>query len=264
MCLTTLNLLFLLHLKKTPRPKGKLPIRVRFYSTSSDDLSKPTTDGKHKRDKGNPKYTMEYRANLTLTPFQSEALMGLLLGDSHISKRLSVKGWPRLTIRHSMDQFYYLQHLHELFEPTIVQPLAIGSTFDSRTNKSYYWCNLHTLYLKCFAYYRSLFYNQAGVKIIPANIGEVLTSVGLAYWFADDGYFHMSTGGCYLSTNSFTLAEVVLLVEVLKKNFDLDCKAHKCGFKDQRVLYIFPSQVDKFRVLVCPYLHNTLVYKLGL
>jgi len=110
----------------------------------------------------------------------------------------------RLTIRHSMDQFNYLQHLHELFEPTIVQPLALGSTFDSRTNKSYYWCNQHTLYLKCFAYYRSLFYNQAGVKIIPANIGEVLTSVGLAYWFADEGYFHMSSGG-------FTFLQTLLL-----------------------------------------------------
>jgi hypothetical protein len=98
---------------------------------------------------------MNYRANLTLTPFQSKALIGLLLGDSYISKQLSVKGWPRLTIRHSIDQFNYLQHIQELFEPFIVQPLALGSTLDSRTKKTYYWCNLHTLYFKCFKDYRT-------------------------------------------------------------------------------------------------------------
>jgi hypothetical protein len=87
MCLTTLNLLLPLHYQKTPRLKGKLPIGVRFYSTSSEDLPKLATEGRRKREKGNLKYTMEYRANLTLTPFQSEVLIGLLLGDSYISKR---------------------------------------------------------------------------------------------------------------------------------------------------------------------------------
>jgi hypothetical protein len=178
--------------------------------------------------------------------------------------RLSKIGGHRLTIRHSMEQYDYLFHLYDLFEGFIVQPLHTSSTFDRRTGRTYHWCNLHTLSFPCFSPYRALFYNDLGVKLIPANIGEILTPVGLAYWFADDGSFHKSTGGFYLSTNSFTLAEVVLLVEVLKKNFDLDCKAHKCGIKDQRILYIFPSQVEKFRVLVCPYLHNTLVYKLGL
>jgi hypothetical protein len=140
---------------------------------------------------------MKYRTNLNLTPFQSEALIGLLLGDSHISKQLSVKGWPRLTIRHSMDQFNYLQHIQELFEPSpsswnsirrkglIVQPLATGFVLDPRTKQTYYWCNLHSLTFQCFAYYRTLFYSEAGVKIIPANIGELLTPVGLAYWLCD-------------------------------------------------------------------------------
>src|SRR3954451_10979151 len=49
--------------KNTP-PSGKLPAGIRYYTTSSDDLPKPTTDGKRKRDKGNLKYTMKYRTNL--------------------------------------------------------------------------------------------------------------------------------------------------------------------------------------------------------
>jgi hypothetical protein len=62
------------------------------------------------------------------------------------------------------------------------------------------------------------------MKIIPANIGELLTPVGLAYWFSDDNYFHKVLDGLYLSTNSFSLVEIELLVKVLNKNFDLDCK----------------------------------------
>jgi hypothetical protein len=126
-----------------------------------------------------------------------------------------------------MVQFDYLQHLNELFEAFVVQPLFLGSNLDPRTKKTYTWCHLHTLYFSCFAHYRTLFYNEKGVKIIPANIGELLTPVGLAYWFSDDGYFHKASGGLYLSTNSFSLAEVELLVEVLKKNFDFVLKFSK-------------------------------------
>ena len=63
-----------------------------------------------------------------------------------------------------------------------------------------------------------MFYNELGVKVIPANIGELLTPIGLAYWFGDDGYYHKLTGGFYFSTNSYTLAENELLVKVLKGN----------------------------------------------
>jgi hypothetical protein len=48
-----------------------------------------------------------------------------------------------------------------------------------------------------------MFYNKLGVKVVPANIGKLLNPVGLAYWFADYGYFHKASSGFYLSTNSF-------------------------------------------------------------
>lgn len=248
--------------QKTPQPKGKLPIGVRSYSTlsSPDDLS----DGKRKRDKGNIKYTFQYRINQTLTPFLAEVLIGLLLGDGCMQAPISKIGGHRLTIRHSMSQYDYLLHLHDLFEAFVVKPPHISSNLDKRTGVTYHWCNLHTLSFLCFAPYRALFYNDLRIKIIPSNLKEILTPVGLAYWIMDDGVFHKSSGGFYLSTNSFTLAEVELLVEVLTNNFYLDCKSHKCGIKDQRVIFIPSSQSNKLRALVQPYFHNSLLYKLGL
>nr|AGJ98072.1 LAGLIDADG endonuclease [Glomus sp. DAOM 240422] len=121
--------------------------------------------------------------NQSLTPFQVEVLIGLLLGDGCINAPVSKIGGHRLTIRHSMSQHDYLLHLHNLFEAFVVKPLYISSNFDKRTGQTYHWCNLHTLSFFCFASYRDLFYNEKGVKIIPANIGELLTPVGLAYWW---------------------------------------------------------------------------------
>ena len=158
-----------------------------------------------------------------------------------------------MTIRHSMEQFDYMQHLHELFEEFVVQPIHKGSNLDPRTKETYFWCNLHTLSFKCFAYYRTLFYNEAGVKIIPTNIGELLTPVGLAYWFMDDGHSHKASNGFDICTNGFTMAETGLLIEILKTNFDVDSKMHKGGIKDQKMRYIPASQKEKFRALVSPY-----------
>ncbi len=252
--------------KKLPQnPKSKISTGLRFYSTSSfDDSSKQSSlgyhatvgnrasNGKRRRDIGNPKYTREYKTNLSLTTFQAEVLVGLLLGDGSISAPVSKIGGHRLTIRHSMEQFDYLQHLHELFKALIVQPLLLGSNLDPRTKKTYSWCNLHTLSFPCLSVYRALFYNDSGVKIIPSNIRESLTAVGFAYWIADDGHYHKASGGVYLCTESFTLVEVELLINILKNKFNLKCKAHHTKGKEQYMIYIYPSQLSKLCTLGLP------------
>lgn len=67
------------------------------------------------------------------------------MGDGCIPAPISKIGGHRLTIRHSMSQYDYLFHLHDLFETLVVKPPYISSSFDKRTNQTYNWCNLHTL-----------------------------------------------------------------------------------------------------------------------
>jgi hypothetical protein len=75
-----------------------------------------------------------------------------------------------------------------------------------------------------------------GKKVIPSNIGELLTPLGLCHWICDIPHKRSLWGdGChserdrvvYLSTNSFTLAEVQLLVSVLTDKFGLECTINK-------------------------------------
>ncbi len=46
------------------------------------------------------------------------------------------------------------------------------------------------------------------MKVIPYNIDQLLTPIGLAYWFMDDGYAERS--GFILCTDSFTESEIDL------------------------------------------------------
>jgi hypothetical protein len=62
-----------------------------------------------------------------------------------------------------------------------------------------------------------------GKKIVPANIGEMLTPLSLSYWIADDGCFHIRDSDIYLCTNGFTFEETNLLISVLKNKFNLEC-----------------------------------------
>lgn len=60
------------------------------------------------------------------------------------------------------------------------------------------------------------------------------------------------------------LAEVELLVSVLKENFDLVGKIQKRSGKEQSRIYLGVSQMKTLRTLVLPYLHPSIQHKLGL
>ena len=76
--------------------------------------------------------------------------------------------------------------------------------------------------LPCFNYLWDLFYIDK-VKTIPSNIGDLLTEVGLAFWIMDDGGLG-SNGTLNLHTDSYTLTEYNLLIDVLKRNFYINSR----------------------------------------
>lgn len=68
-------------------------------------------------------------------------------------------------------------------------------------------------------WYKRSEYKKGFIKIVPLNIDELLTHIGLDYWIMDDG-FKYGNGIC-LCAESFTLAEVELLKKVLEIKFCL-------------------------------------------
>jgi hypothetical protein len=134
------------------------------------------------------------------------------------------------------------------------------SRYDKRTNKTYHTLYFQTKSLPFFNYYHSLFYDSLGKKIIPSNISELLTPIGLAYWAMDDG--GKSRSNYYLNTDSFSLVEIQLLIKVLKDKFELNCTYH-IKRKGQYRIYILIDSMSKFRQIVAPYFHPSMLYKLS-
>lgn len=93
---------------------------------------------------------------------------------------------------------------------------------DTRTGNIYSQMQVKTLAFPCLNEFHDLFY-PGGKKVVPQNIGQLLTPRALAVWIMDDGG-KGTYGEMILHTRSFTLQEVNLLQEVLVTNFGLSSR----------------------------------------
>ena len=131
---------------------------------------------------------------------------------------------------------------------------------DKRTGKIYNSLIFKTRILPCFNYLGDLFYIDK-VKTIPSNIGDLLTEVGLAFWIMDDGGLG-SNGTLNLHTDSYILTEVNLLIEVLKRNFDINSRA-QLKRPGQWIIIIPKKEVTKVVELTISHMHQSMLYKIG-
>jgi LAGLIDADG DNA endonuclease family len=102
--------------------------------------------------------------------------IGLLLGDGHIQSR-QLNGKSRFRYGQSSlreNHLNYFNHIFELFKPFISKEYKIKSRsfLDNRNNKTYSSVIFATLTLPCLTFYRELFYNSQGKKIVPLNINQ--------------------------------------------------------------------------------------------
>lgn len=71
--------------------------------------------------------------------------------------------------------------------------------------------------------FRDIFYSE-GKKVVPSNIDELLTDIGLAHWIMDDGSKHGD--GLHLNVYAFSPECVDRLINVLTTKFGLKCSIH--------------------------------------
>jgi hypothetical protein len=164
--------------------------------------------------------TKDERSNFNLPEDLKNISVGLILGDLNIHK-LRVNA--RLCFKQGIVHKDYIFHLSDLFQNFCSSgPKTCNPAVDGRTGKVYPFLYFKTYTLFCFTELYELFYTASGKKVVPLNIGEVLTPIGLAYWLADDGCFCKSSHRIILCTDSFTLNEVNLLMEVLNNKWNLE------------------------------------------
>lgn len=188
-------------------------------------------------------------------------IVGLLLGDGYAEKRFDS---TRITVHSSSRNVSYLTWIHKFFyergycskkSPTLVRQVG-------KAGKVYFSLKFQTFSFRSFNFFRESFYDEQGIKVVSQSIEHLLTPFALAVWFMDDGSAHNS-GGCVISTNSFTLEDCKRLQLVLKTKWNLTTSLHFQNQTQYR-LYFGINEIPKFRALVEPFLVTSMRYKLHL
>jgi hypothetical protein len=99
------------------------------------------------------------------------------------------------------------------------------------------------------------------VKIIPDNIEQILTPIGLAIWFMDDG--SKLGNGAKIATNCFTKTELLKLCKILQNKFNIIVTVQSGGINKGYTLYISTSSMITFSKIIKLYMLPSLYYKLG-
>lgn len=129
----------------------------------------------------------------------------------------------------------------------------------SRFGKENISWELYTRVMPCLTELHSLFYSKEGVKVIPENIYELLTPVALAHIIMGDG--QGSRHGLLLCTDSFTIPEVIKIMNVLIIRYQLNCTL-RFHTPTQPRIYIREGSMPKLRIILEPYIIPSMKYKI--
>lgn len=198
-----------------------------------------------------------YKETLVLTKRQRDILIGLLLGDGCLEV-LPKRDSARLKLEYTSKQKAYIDWLYRIFHRWMINPPKRKMT--KAFNKTYekYWCT--TVSSPILKGYFDLFY-QNHRKIIPSTIGVLLTPIGLAIWFMDDGSTKSKeSNGRIICTHGFSQTEVLLLCQVLREKFSLEARPRKQ--KDGIEIYISGHSYIRLKELIGKYIIPSMRYKL--
>ena len=93
---------------------------------------------------------------------------------------------------------------------------------------------------------------------MPVDLYNMLNYEALAYWIMGDGT--KINKGLTLQTQSFTVKEVVYIVNILMHKFNLKCSIHMQ--RNQPTIYIHSKSIKELQPKIFFYILPSLRYKL--
>lgn len=208
--------------------------------------------------------TKQERDMMKLPRFHFSVIIGLILSDGWLIRASARSKNCRLGFAQSLAHFKYIWFVFTLLSPYCSSHPTYR--IRERLDKISYSIEFFTRSLPCFTELLSIFYVNK-VKVIPEDVYNLLTPVALAHWIQGDG--SVQRHGLILCTNSFSLPDVVRLMNVLMIRYGLECTIHikrrpGPGQKIEHTIYILQGSMPLLRTIVTPYFHPSMYYKLGL
>ncbi len=196
-----------------------------------------------------------YKTTLRLSDVQREMLVGIILGDACLETQNAGRTY-RLKIEQGAAHADYVQHLYEVFREWVLSPPRSkrGQTRGVTTINLAFQTVSHDE----LAEFGDLFYRDRR-KIVPENIGDLLTARGLAYWYMDDGSMKSSESkGVLFNTHAYQPDEINTLIGVLDE-FGLGATQRRQT--DGVQIYVSGRSFERFVELVDPYVIEAMRYK---
>jgi hypothetical protein len=192
-------------------------------------------------------------------------LVGCLLGDAHI-RRNKDGSESYITFEQTINHKEYVLSLYQILSQSglKLKEIKYYARDDKRhasVNNSIYFRTEATDLLNPLA---NLFLSVNEKKIIKSDIEKYLDPVALAYWICDDGQL-VKRGGITLCTDSYTLPEVELLIQILENKYKLKCTIHiKKGISGNEYhrIYIGRKSLYEIKPLLISHMHKYFLYKL--
>ena len=209
----------------------------------------------------NSKKIEEIKKSLKLSKIQRDVLVGLMLGDGHLESRDKNKTY-RLKVSHSLKQKEYTFWLADIFKDWIRTKPKIRKIISPYSKKELEIIEFSTYSHSAFRFYYHQFYDENKNKIIPKIINKLLTPIGLAVWFMDDGSLKSKNHKTYIiHTDSVSKKDLQKIQDTLLKKFKIETSLHS-QYKNWR-LYIKTNSAIRFKNLISKYMIKEMRYKLG-
>lgn len=203
-------------------------------------------------------FTKQVSHMIKIPCYQFSVIIGLVLSDGWLSIPRPDRKNARLGLKQSSDKAYYVWFVFNILSHycTRYPYLVKGSRLGTLT----YGLKFVTQILPCFTELHSLFY-WSGLKRIPENIYEILTPVALAHLIMGDG--SVQRHGLIICTDSYSIEDVVRLINVLIIKYRVDCTIRNPKVNQYRI-YIRERSMPHIRQIVKLHMCPTMLFKLKL
>ena len=185
------------------------------------------------------------------------ALYGLALGDGSYQNKF-------IRITHTLKQKFYCKWLHTTFYKKL--KVTYRDCYFRKTTFGISECtDSHIKVPRPDLFENFKIVDDKNKKIISEYVLQNISTLGLLFWYLDDGQLHVSNKNhkakrfAYLNTQGFSYEENMKIVNMFKERFNINTKLHKNGsgiYKDRVYcrVYFNATEFRKFYDLVKEYL----------
>jgi hypothetical protein len=182
----------------------------------------------------------------------------LLLSDGWLIIASKTNKNARLGFKQSLSNAYYVWFVFKaLSHYSSNYPYL---TKGVRSGVQFYGLEFFTRSLPCFTELHQLFYINK-VKIIPKNIYDLLTPVGLAHLIMGDGAAQRH--GLIICTDSYSIEDVVRLINVFIIKYRIECTIRVIKENQYRI-YIRERSMPLVRQIVKLHMCSIMLFKIKL